>query len=308
LHLLRRSLPGNRFALLGYPSITAIAAEAGWVAESRSIDYAALSRFFVPGADLPADLTDWFGGFDLVVSYLYDPDLFFETNLRCAGVSNLISVSPRIREGAGHASEQLAGPLSQLALFLEEEDLAFTLEFPQGIRRQADALLPAGLIPSECIAVHPGSGSPAKNWPFEQWLTLLNDLAAHYSTVRFLVITGEAELEEVPNWIARLRECGIPFHHLAHPPLAVLADILGRCRTFIGHDSGIGHLAAASGTACLLLFGPTCPETWAPRRPNVNVLRHASGAPARIAVADVLSAAGKLLEGQSGSDFTANAP
>ncbi len=295
LHLLRRSMPGNRFALLGYPGITAVAAEAGWADETRSIDYAALSRFFIPGAELPESLTSWLADFDLVVSYLYDPDQFFETNLRRAGVSTLVPISPKIKEGSGHASEQLAAPLNRLALFLEPQDHTFTLAFGDSHRAQAGALLPPDFSPEACIAVHPGSGSPAKNWPFENWLTLLRRLSAGASVPRFLVITGEAEMEQAAYWIARLREIDVPFHHLESPPLPVLGQILSRCRLFLGHDSGIGHLAAATGSPCLLLFGPTEPETWAPRRPRIHILRHPSGAPGRISVEEVHSAVQDLL-------------
>jgi heptosyltransferase III len=46
---------------------------------------------------------------------------------------------------------------------------------------------------------------------------------------------------------------------------------------FIGHDSGISHLAAAAGANCILLFGPTDPDVWAPQNENVRVLRPPSG-------------------------------
>jgi heptosyltransferase-3 len=42
--------------------------------------------------------------------------------------------------------------------------------------------------------------------------------------------------------------------------------------TFIGHDSGISHLAAAAGANCVLLFGATDPAVWAPVGDNVRVL------------------------------------
>ena len=42
---------------------------------------------------------------------------------------------------------------------------------------------------------------------------------------------------------------------------------------FMGHDSGISHLAAAAGANCILLFGPTDPNVWAPRNENVRVLQ-----------------------------------
>jgi Glycosyltransferase family 9 (heptosyltransferase) len=46
---------------------------------------------------------------------------------------------------------------------------------------------------------------------------------------------------------------------------------------FVGHDSGISHLAAAAGANCILLFGPSNPDVWAPRNKNVQVLNAPSG-------------------------------
>ena len=57
------------------------------------------------------------------------------------------------------------------------------------------------------------------------------------------------------------------------PCLGGLAALLARCQLFIGHDSGISHLAAAVGVPCVLLFGPTDPDIWAPLRPGVIVVR-----------------------------------
>ena len=54
-------------------------------------------------------------------------------------------------------------------------------------------------------------------------------------------------------------------------PLRDLAALLAGSM-FIGHDSGVSHLAAATGGASLVLFGPTDPEIWAPRNENARVL------------------------------------
>ncbi|HSW50494.1 MAG TPA: glycosyltransferase family 9 protein, partial [Bryobacteraceae bacterium] len=51
-----------------------------------------------------------------------------------------------------------------------------------------------------------------------------------------------------------------------------LACRLAQARLYIGNDSGITHLAAASGVPVLALFGPTDPAVWAPRGPNVRVI------------------------------------
>jgi len=42
---------------------------------------------------------------------------------------------------------------------------------------------------------------------------------------------------------------------------------------FVGHDSGISHLAAAARARCVLLFGPTNPAIWAPANRDVRIAR-----------------------------------
>jgi heptosyltransferase-2 len=72
--------------------------------------------------------------------------------------------------------------------------------------------------------------------------------------------------------------------------LVELAARLQNCALFLGHDSGISHLAAAVGTPSLLLFGPTDPAIWAPANRNVKVLRAQAGILGRLGVETVLAA------------------
>jgi len=64
---------------------------------------------------------------------------------------------------------------------------------------------------------------------------------------------------------------------------------------FIGHDSGISHLAAAVGANSILLFGPTDPNVWAPINENVRVLRPPSGKLKDLQVESVEAALAGLL-------------
>jgi heptosyltransferase III len=73
-----------------------------------------------------------------------------------------------------------------------------------------------------------------------------------------------------------------------------LAAVLAQC-LFIGHDSGISHLAAAVEAKCLLLFGPTDPEVWAPQGKNVRVTRAPESNLSRLSP-DVVFTELKLLE------------
>jgi heptosyltransferase-3 len=58
-------------------------------------------------------------------------------------------------------------------------------------------------------------------------------------------------------------------------PLPILAALLREAVLFVGHDSGVTHLAAAArkDLPIVALFSPTDPAVWAPPRPGVRVIR-----------------------------------
>jgi len=89
-----------------------------------------------------------------------------------------------------------------------------------------------------------------------------------------VVISGEADEAQTNELEREWKNRGIRFAR--NLPLPRLAAVLERS-IFIGHDSGISHLAAAAGANCILLFGPTDPDVWAPENENVRVLRPSSG-------------------------------
>ena len=267
LRLLREGFPDCRIEIVGYRHICSVAEGRYYADAVRSIEYAPLAGFFNPRSELDPELSAYFAGFGQVISYLFDPDGFFAGNLRRCGVKNLICGDPRISD-AQHAVRQLARPLESLALFLEDSSAEI---FPT-----ADDIAEAGRLLAGCrapfVAVHPGSGSPKKNWPLPAWKELLTDLCGTKATI--LVVSGESDAGRVAELKAAFGN-GLVF--LDHLPLHLLGAVLQRCAFFVGHDSGISHLAAAAGAKCLLLFGPTDPAVWAPANPDVNVLRAPGG-------------------------------
>jgi ADP-heptose:LPS heptosyltransferase len=63
---------------------------------------------------------------------------------------------------------------------------------------------------------------------------------------------------------------------LEHLSLHDVTGALLAADLFIGHDSGMTHLAAAVGVPTLALFGPTEVSRWAPRGERVVTLSGAS--------------------------------
>jgi heptosyltransferase-2 len=270
LKTLRDARPPAHIEILGYKHIGVIAENRFYAQAVRSIEYGQLARFFARDSELPAELADYFASFDLIVSYLYDPDQIFETNLRLTGVENLICGPGRIVENAGHAARQLARPIEEMRI--EVVDLSERI-FPSIEDREFAREFVASM-PEPIIAIHPGSGSQAKNWPLEKWIRLFSPNNRFADLDRLLVISGEADEAQTEQLECEWKNRGVRFAR--NLPLPYLAAVLERA-TYIGHDSGISHLAAAAGANCILLFGTTDPDVWAPMNDNVRIVRAPNG-------------------------------
>jgi len=270
LKALRDAHPAADIEILGYKHIAALAENRFYAQAVRSIEYGPLSAFFANNSKLPAEVATYFASFDLIVSYFYDPDQIFETNLHKCGVKNLVCGAGKLKSDE-HAARQLARAVENLGI--KVVDLAAKV-FPSAEDRQF-----AGdffrELPQPILAIHPGSGSEKKNWPLENWIELGKDfLARENFRGAMIVISGEADHAQVARLQELWKDERVAFaKDLALTRLAVVLD-----RTvFIGHDSGISHLAAAAGAKCILLFGPTDPRVWAPLNENVQVIRAPNG-------------------------------
>ncbi len=113
------------------------------------------------------------------------------------------------------------------------------------------------------VAVHVPSMWRYKQWPVESFAALVRGLLARQ---RQVVLTGSAS-ERDQSIIAPLRA-------LAHPPDLIdtsgqlsfnqLTGLLQQVALYVGPDTSVSHLAAATGTPVLAVFGPTNPQRWAP--------------------------------------------
>ena len=276
LKALREAYPDARIEILGYKHIAVVAENRFYAQAVRSIENGSLASFFAKDSELPAELAGYFASFDLIVSYLYDSDRIFESNLRRCGVENLLCGPAKIIEKSGHAARQLARPIEQLGItvadlteeiFFTADDRQFAQEF---LRRSSQSIL----------AIHPGSGSKEKNWPLENWIELVSskdhsskaegELGHMGKQFSLVVVSGEADKAQTAELEYDWKDRGVCF--AKNLPLPHLAAVLEHT-IFVGHDSGISHLAAAAGANCILLFGPTDPNVWAPRNENVCVLQ-----------------------------------
>lgn len=110
------------------------------------------------------------------------------------------------------------------------------------------------------VVVHAPSMWPYKQWPVAHFEQLVRGLLAQGHQV---VLTGSAS--------ERDRECIAPLQAIegvldvsGRLDFNQLVTLLQRAALYIGPDTSVSHLAAASGVHVIAIFGPTNPVRWAP--------------------------------------------
>jgi len=122
------------------------------------------------------------------------------------------------------------------------------------------------------IVFHPGSGDPLKNYPPDFWLKLLES-SGHESRLQGLketIILGPAE----EHLVSFFRENRMTFRMEISlcPDKEKLTLLLREAALYLGHDSGITHLAAMLGTPTIALFRASDVNQWKPIGPRVRVV------------------------------------
>jgi heptosyltransferase-2 len=283
---LRTAFPETHLEVLGYPAVAELARAAQIIDAFRSIEARALARFFARNADLDPEWSRYFESFNVILSYLYDPDEIFKTNIARVSKAQFIQGTHRPNESEPlHATAVFLKPLERLAIF--DADPLPRLAIPR------DPKLPG----ERWLAMHPGSGSPSKNWPEENWRELIERMLA-LTDANILMAGGEAEGDK----LARLAR-GLPPERsrvAQNLSLIELARLIAQCRAFVGHDSGITHLAAALGVPSVVLWGPSNEQIWRPPHSHVHVIKSGDGI-ARIAVDEAVNAVHRLWRSQRAS-------
>ncbi len=242
----------------------------GYVDRVERLDAAELAPLFL-SAQMPPIIRRRLEVFDLAISLLSDPAETIARNLATAGVKRVIAGSSQVRSGV-HAVYQLAAVLDPLGLILHDSVPRLSVR-PK-------------LSSSSSLGFHVGSGSAMKNWPIDRWIELTERLDGPFDD--FLLVGGEADGECVREFCSRSRLRR--FRSLLHANLSELSQALHECRLFVGHDTGVTHLAAAVGTPTVALFGASDPAVWAPLGEHVRVVRSPDGLMSSIEVGVVVEA------------------
>jgi ADP-heptose:LPS heptosyltransferase len=202
----------------------------------RSIASVGLDLLGLEGVEAPRALIDNLRGFDSIVSWYGTNRMEFRQAVAHYPFTFLPALPPR--DGQQHAVD-------------------FYLEQARALGGQPNSSEPhidCAVSHGGYAVIHPFSGSPAKNWPMEQYRELAVQLQSRCPV----------------KW------CAGPEEELAgavrFADLYELACWLTAAQVYIGNDSGISHLAAATGIPTVALFIGSNPQVWSPRGPNVKIV------------------------------------
>jgi ADP-heptose:LPS heptosyltransferase len=238
-----------------------------------------MASLLARGAALPDALRRSLERLSLAVAYTRSAEL--AGNLG-ALIEEVIVHDPQPPPGSGHASAWLASALGPLGL----DSRADPPPCQPSPDEEAEASPWIDRLPPGFLAIHPGSGSPSKNWPAGSFAALVEAVEPRAS---WLLVEGPAE----DAWASPLRRQRGAVVAAGLSP-RTLGAILRHAGVYVGNDSGVSHLAAAWGAPTVALFGPTEPQVWAPVGPRVRTLKSPSAAMSDLSIDTVLAAAGEI--------------
>jgi ADP-heptose:LPS heptosyltransferase len=117
-------------------------------------------------------------------------------------------------------------------------------------------------VRSGVVVLHPGAAAVARRWPAARFAEIA---AALHADGHEVLVTGSAAERELAREVAST--AGLPESAVLAGRLALLelVALIADCRLVVCGDTGVGHVATATRTPSVLLFGPTPPSRWGPR-------------------------------------------
>lgn len=246
---LRRAYPAAHIVLAAPQRFGELAMLSGAVSEV--VDTPALGR--LPGWRQPPDIA---------------------VNLHGRGpesIADLIALQPKSVLSHRHADyPELAGPpwrtdlheVDRWCHMLEWHGIAcdpadLTVERPHGYPERPGV-----------VVIHPGAAFAARRWPADRYAAVAAELHAAGHEV---VVTGDAGEIDLARSVAE--RAGLPETSVLAGTLDVLGlvALISDCRLLVCGDTGVGHVATATSTPSVLLFGPTPPSRWGPRGDGPHV-------------------------------------
>jgi ADP-heptose:LPS heptosyltransferase len=115
---------------------------------------------------------------------------------------------------------------------------------------------------SAAVVIHPGAAAASRRWPAERFVAVA---AALHRAGHEVVVTGDSD--EIALARSMVAPAGLPESAVLAGRLGLLGlvALVSDCRLLISGDTGVAHIATATETPSVVLFGPTPPSRRGPR-------------------------------------------
>ncbi|MGH7853655.1 MAG: glycosyltransferase family 9 protein [Candidatus Binatia bacterium] len=229
----------------------------------RTMESSAITVLFRAELGMDEEAKRFFRGYDAVYSWFASGHQEFVRRLQVmtGGVARVFPFRPARIEG--HQADFYLSCLNHAG---DSAEPMVTIR-PEALRWCEEFWVRHALHQRAVLTIAPGSGAREKNWPAEFFLAVSQWWREATGGVVLLLI-GPVEQER--GGIELLRSNCVVASDLN---LSQAAALLRRSDVYLGNDSGVSHLAAATGVRTVALFGPSDPRQWAPRGKRVIVLR-----------------------------------
>jgi heptosyltransferase III len=156
-------------------------------------------------------------------------------------------------------------------LGIRDASTTIKLQVPAAAREKANEIRRAHKIDHPFIIFHPGSARMEKFWHAQRWAEAI-DYTGTVLKLTPVLTSGNSALEQ--RHIAEIKS------KLAQPvvdlsgkiDLLTLTALVEQARMIVTVDTAPMHLAAATETPQVVLFGPTNPFHWRPRQSSALIL------------------------------------
>jgi ADP-heptose:LPS heptosyltransferase len=192
--------------------------------------------------------------------------------------------APRGRELAPWLNNQLISPRhahlvdASLELLqplgLDHPEVRFDLPLHEPSLAKMDRFVRESLLTLGFVVINCGASCAARLWPAEAFGRVARYLGEQHHLPSVVTWAGPSEAERAEQVVAKSGG-----HALRAPDTSLpeLAALLHHARLLIASDTGPLHLAAALGTPCLGLYGPTRVEQSGPYGPQHTAIQSQAG-------------------------------
>jgi ADP-heptose:LPS heptosyltransferase len=259
--------PEHELVLLAASAVGGLLQESAEIDRALSLESTYLTELLAGGDHLHPAFKDWLRRCDLVVGWLRDPEGAVSATLQDQGVGHIHIQSPSSPDLL--STHQTARYLEVLEGKCVSEVKIHPLILSSRVRDRGRQLLHRlrWRDTQHLVVIHAGSGSMQKCMKAEQVAPVIEWL---YRKGRFPILLQGPSDAEIVHRVQRLLETAVPV--LRDAELMTVAGSISHADLYIGHDSGVTHLAAALSIPTIACFGPTNPLQWAPLGTSVTIV------------------------------------